>query len=110
MGLTIKEPKMISANVKGTLHLMKDFRILAIVTTLALGLTLSACNTAGSAATAASDNGSMSTQQSQSAASNTSISTDTNSDGSSTMGQSNHPNDNSKKSFWSSEPGDYIGY
>jgi hypothetical protein len=112
MRLTFKEPTMISANVKGTLHLMKSFRILAMVTILALGFTLSACNTAGSAATAASDNGNMSTQQSQSTASSTNMSTDTNSDKnlSGTMGQSNHPNDNSKNPFWNPEPGDYIGY
>jgi hypothetical protein len=110
MGLNFKELKMISVNMKGTLLQMKSLRILAIVTTLALGFTLSACNTAGSAATAASNNGNMSTQQSQGTASGTSMSTDKNSDGSSTMGQSDRPNDNSKKSFWSSEPGDYIGY
>jgi hypothetical protein len=98
---------MISANVKGTLHLMKSFRILAMVTLLALGCTLSACNTAGSAATAASDNGNMSTQQSQSTASGTNMSTDTTSDGS---GTTNKPDDNSKKPFWSPDPEGYIGY
>lgn len=81
-----------------------------MVTLLALGCTLSACNTAGSAATAASDNGTMSTQQSQSTASSTNMSTDTTSDGSGTMGQSNQPDDNSKKPFWSPDPEGYIGY